>query len=52
MTSILANPIAPANEIDLVKLPYQAPQLIVIPSMDVENNEGFASDAGLDIGAS
>ena len=52
MIAILTHSVESAEKNAVVKLPYQAPQLIFISSPDVENNEGFASDAGLDVGAS
>ena len=52
MTPILVTPNNSEIEPLLNKRPYLAPQLMIIPPLDIENNEGFASDAGLDVGAS
>ncbi len=46
------NPITLMDESSSIKLFYESPKLSVFLTCNIENNEGFGSDAGLAVGAS
>lgn len=52
MTCNFENPNDAMEADTQVRLPYQAPQLIVIPPFTIESDQGFSSDAGFEIGGS